>query len=236
MVNSEPEPSSPPNVLRRLATGRFFWMLIATIGLILFSGESPDTGTGRWMSVIPFILLLVGATVAARGGRRLLLTTIVFNTIFLSAWCSYYFHPHPATMVLTLLSLLACLFIALLSTLRFVLREGRVTADHIMGAICSYALIAMIFATIYTMQWMGSPSAFKGLDDPSDRPWPEFFYFSCTTLSTVGYGDIVPASTRTRSVVVVEQMTGTFYVAILIARLANLYPPPRRKDEDSSSS
>lgn len=50
-------------------------------------------------------------------------------------------------------------------------------------------------------------------------------YFSFTTLTTVGYGDLTPATRRAEWLVILEQVSGVFYVAVLIARLAGLYPP-----------
>jgi hypothetical protein len=66
--------------------------------------------------------------------------------------------------------------------------------------------------------------------DPNDRPWMDMLYFSFTTLSTVGYGDVTPVDRRARAMCCIEMVTGTFYVAILIARLAGLYPPPTPED------
>ncbi|HUO09405.1 MAG TPA: potassium channel family protein [Phycisphaerae bacterium] len=236
MSSGEASTSPEPGLLKRLSAGRFFWLLVALVLFILFAGETPDTAVGRWVSVLPFVMLLVGTTFAARGGKKLRAATFFFNLLFLCVWCAYYLHPTTARMFLVLLVMLVCLFLALLSTLRFVLSAGQVTADHIMGAICSYSLIAMLFGTIYCMQWLASPATFKGLDEHPSRPWADLLYFSFTTLSTVGYGDIIPATSRSRSVVIVEQMTGTFYVAVLIARLASLYPPPSRKEDASRSS
>ncbi len=229
---SPPESSS----LQRFALGRFGWLLIAIVLLILFSGDAPDTEAGQGISILLFALLLIGTTFAARSGKKLLAATIALNVLFLSSWTVLLLHPRPATTLITLASLLACLLVAFISSLRFVLQEGRVTADHIMGAMCSYAMIAMIFATIYTMQWMISRDAFSGLGNRSSIHWNDLFYFSCTTLSTVGYGDIIPTSTRSRSVVIIEQMTGTFYVALLIARLANLYTRSPQNHEAETSS
>jgi hypothetical protein len=236
MAGDGPQSSLAQGLLKRLSTGRFFWLLVALVLFILLSGETPDTASGRLAGALPFVFFLVGTTFAAGGGKKLRAATFFFNLLFLCAWCAYYFHPTISIMILALISMLICLFLGLLSTLRFVLRAGQVTADHIMGAICSYALIAMIFGTVYCAQWMSSPTAFKGLDEHPERPWADLMYFSFTTLSTVGYGDIIPATTRSRSVVIVEQMTGTFYVAVLIARLASLYPAPSRKDGETPST
>ena len=50
-------------------------------------------------------------------------------------------------------------------------------------------------------------------------------YFSFTTLTSTGYGDLTPATRRAESLAILEQVAGVFYVAVLIARLAGLYPP-----------
>jgi hypothetical protein len=52
-------------------------------------------------------------------------------------------------------------------------------------------------------------------------------YFSFTTLTTAGYGDITPVTDQARSFVMIEQFSGVFFVGILIARLAGLYPPQK---------
>ena len=211
--------------LLHVITGRFFWLLMAIVAMVLFAGELPATATGRWESIVPFALILAAATYAARGGRKRLVATFILNALFLGSWSLYFFSQSPLVMLLALVALLASLVMAMASTMGYVLRDGIVTADHILGAICAYALIAMIFATVYALQLQASPGSFTGLGEHPERPWQDLFYFSSTTLSTVGYGDIVPATSRTRSVAIIEQWTGTFYVAILIARLAGLYPP-----------
>ena len=53
--------------------------------------------------------------------------------------------------------------------------------------------------------------------------FPVLVYFSLTTLATIGYGDITPVTLQARSAAVAEGITGQFYLAILVARLAGLY-------------
>jgi hypothetical protein len=231
----EPTPQPPHGVFIVLLRGRFFWLLASLVALILIVGETPPTAAPRMESVLPFAAVIAGATYAARGGKKLLLTTLLCSALFIAAWIAYLLRPGGVNMLLCLFALLACLAIAFLCTLGFVLRAGAVTADHIMGAISAYALLAMFFATVYNVLWLVDPASFKGLESPTLRPWADLFYFSCTTLSTVGYGDIIPANSRSRSVAIVEMMTGTFYVAVLIARLANLYPPPARRQRPAST-
>jgi ABC-type branched-subunit amino acid transport system ATPase component len=62
-------------------------------------------------------------------------------------------------------------------------------------------------------------------DDP--HAFYRLLYFSFTTLTTAGYGDITPVTDQARSFVMIEQFSGVFFVGILIARLAGLYPPQK---------
>jgi hypothetical protein len=53
-------------------------------------------------------------------------------------------------------------------------------------------------------------------------------YFSMTVITSTGFGDIVPVTRQARAICMVEQLTGALFIAILIARLAGVYPPNRR--------
>jgi len=218
--------------LAQITSGRFFWLLVAMVATIVISGFAPPDSTGRWEIGVLVVAILVASTYAARGGRARLLITLALNTILFASGSEYIAHHSLWSQCLCLLILLVCLLFTLFTTLSFVLTTGSIQPDHIYGAICAYVLIAMIFATIYTLQAMTIPGAFNGEQpqDPHAMPWLDMLYFSFTTLSTVGYGDITPVAHRARAVCCIEMMTGTFYVAILIARLAGLYPPPAPKD------
>ena len=124
-----------------------------------------------------------------------------------------------------LLTLLVSLVYTSICVLSFVLASGRVSADHIYGSICAYVLIAMAFATIDFMLEIMVPGSFSGVHTQpmSERPWWQFFYFSFTTQSTVGYGDILPVTMRARSFIMIQQLIAIFYVAILISRLTGMY-------------
>jgi hypothetical protein len=138
----------------------------------------------------------------------------------------YIFDGDPSSLLVVILFiLLVSLVYTSTCVLSFVLDEGAVGIEHIYGAICAYILIAMAFATLYFLLELRHPGSFTGvrLGVPGERPWWQFFYFSCTTFSTVGYGDIVPATMRARSFTIIQQLVAVFYVAILISRLTGMY-------------
>jgi len=59
----------------------------------------------------------------------------------------------------------------------------------------------------------------------------DFLYYSYTTLTTLGYGDIVPVTSQARSVSIVEAIIGVMYLAIIISRLVGLYIVHSPKNE-----
>ena len=113
-----------------------------------------------------------------------------------------------------------------------VLNYQQVTAEKIYGAICAYLLIGIIWALIYTMIALIEPSAFQVSfttqhhflqHAPHRFYFTQFLYYSFVTLSTLGYGDIIPVKNFARAFSALEAIIGQLYVAILIARLVGLH-------------
>ena len=58
---------------------------------------------------------------------------------------------------------------------------------------------------------------------PGPLAWDDFMYYSFVTLTTLGYGDITPLTQTTRSLAILEAITGVFYTTVLVARLVGVY-------------
>lgn len=110
-----------------------------------------------------------------------------------------------------------------------VLFSGPVDSNKIVGAICVYLLLGLIWALCYLLIAQLVPGAYNGLEQ---APWYENFsavaYYSYVTLTTLGYGDISPVVPIARFLVYMEAITGVLYMAILVAslvgiRLSNIY-------------
>lgn len=101
-----------------------------------------------------------------------------------------------------------------------VLFTGAVDGNKIVGAICIYMLLAMIWAMLYLLIAEALPGSFDGVPQ---APWLENFstatYFSFVTITTLGYGDILPISPLARFLVTMEAIVGVFYMAIVVASL-----------------
>lgn len=117
------------------------------------------------------------------------------------------------------------------TTLYHVFRQRTITPDTLFGAACVYLLIGTCWSTFYLIIDSWEPGvSFSGNSLPADQIISalELNYFSYVTLTTLGYGDIVPVSSLARTVAMLEAMTGQLYVAILVARLVGVYTAQQR--------
>jgi voltage-gated potassium channel len=109
--------------------------------------------------------------------------------------------------------------------LRAVLRERVVTREVISMSISTYLLFGLTFGPFYIVLHLLQSNAFgfgAGVPPPEQQAIPVLIYFSLTTLSTIGFGDITPLSLQARYAAVAEGITGQFYLAILVARLVGM--------------
>jgi hypothetical protein len=107
---------------------------------------------------------------------------------------------------------------------------GRVTFHRVVGAVLLYLLIALVFVSLFTFVGHLVPDAFSGLVLKDDRTiGANLIYFSFVTLTTIGYGDIVPIDPFARSLCNLESIIGQLYPATLLARLVSLEIEGRRR-------
>ncbi|MCW8833830.1 MAG: potassium channel family protein [Colwellia sp.] len=120
------------------------------------------------------------------------------------------------------LFLLLCFFISTaFKTAKQVLFTGHIDTNKILGAICLYLLLGLIWAVLYTLLQLDLPGSFQAMQQNSQwfLLFPDFVYFSFVTMTTLGFGDISPDLPIARFLVYLEAIVGQFYLAILVASL-----------------
>ena len=129
--------------------------------------------------------------------------------------------PAPSAFVSALSQTLFYAAAAALMSL-YMLGDTRATIDELFAAAAAFMLLSLAWASGYWCIEHLNPGAFVIAHPvlPDQRTWFEFLYFSMTTLSTTGFGDVLPVSSAARAAVIVEQFVGVLYVAVLISRLA----------------
>jgi hypothetical protein len=113
--------------------------------------------------------------------------------------------------------------------LRYVFQRDVMTSDKLYGAAAAYLMLGALWGYLYSIANHLQPGSFAIGGAVGSPPLGDLVYFSFTVLTSTGFGDIVPVLRYARGLCVLEQLTGALFLAILIARLAGVYPP-RRED------
>ena len=123
------------------------------------------------------------------------------------------------------------MFLALMTglILRAVLLENQVTRDTILGAITVYLLAGLAWSEIHSLVELVSPGSYAFLQDPELTGLDLYrilgrrmIYYSFVTLTTLGYGDIVPVAPPARTLSWLEAFSGQLYLAVMVARVVGL--------------
>ncbi len=221
-----------------LLENRFVVLLGGLTLLMLSAPLVRDFGHNRFpglTSVVTNILFSAMLLSAAFAVARTRLTLIIVSAL---AVPSFVLHaraalggpaePAVATHVLDLLYL-GC---TAALVLRHLFRSERVTVDVISASVCVYLLLGVLWAVAYSLLETLDPGSFLFAFAAGDETRSMSFggeesifplYFSFVTMSTLGYGDILPASSSARMFATVEAIMGQIYLTVLVARLVGLH-------------
>jgi hypothetical protein len=203
---------------------------LTSMFILLFASNfviTPFFGKGQLLNIlirfIWLVLLFTGITTMSetRVQRRLFslvpILLVIINVI-------RYIYDSPFLAYIDLLTDIAVFTILGGMVFIKVFEEGPVTLHRIIGAIVGYMLIGNLWAVLYQFLYVNLPGSIQlaAADNGSIIKPATFIYFSYTTLTTTGFGDILPAGAITRALVNIEQLIGVFYPAILIGRLVSL--------------
>jgi hypothetical protein len=131
------------------------------------------------------------------------------------------FHPGFGLAVWGALGRLFSVCLLTLLVSRQVFAAGRVTVQRIAGAVAVYLLLGLAWAGVYELIAGVFPDAFHLPETPRNRAElaTMLAYYSFVTLTTVGYGDLIPVHPVARSAAILEALAGQLFPAILLARL-----------------
>ena len=179
---------------------------------------------GFLVATVLITLVFLSALLAIGGRLRTVVGIVLVAPALLGEWLSYW-QPDLLSVVIRGSGVLFIGYVVL-EFLRFILRAPRVDFEVLCAGIATYLMLGLFWSLTYILVDRLVPNSFVFTVGPvSSRSMNNFnaLYFSFTTLSTVGYGDIVPVSGIARMLAMVEAVFGMFYVTLLIARLVSLY-------------
>ncbi len=168
------------------------------------------------------MLLLLAITpalyVALTLKRFIAIITIGLLAFVLNILASYQLVPQFKNILLCLLTLYAIFFLlTIIVLIKKISSRKVITSDTVKGGISVYFLIGLFWSALYMILNIIHPGALAVIDNKTD-----YFYFSFTTLTTLGYGDITPTISYAKILAIMEAFTGQIFIAIFIAQLIGL--------------
>jgi len=174
---------------------RLIWLFLLFAGITTLSESRSQM---RIFSIIPVLIIVVSLF------RSFFNNAIIDNVEFL-------------IMILTFALLIGMVMVK-------VFEPGSITMHRVIGSILAYMLIGNVWAQMFQFIYIQMPGSLQVPETYTQTGVPSsvFLYFSYTTLTTTGYGEILPVHSVTRTLVIIEQLIGVLYPVVLIGRLVSL--------------
>jgi hypothetical protein len=182
--------------------------------------------------------IVLASIYATAPGRRSVVVGLTLAVVALASHRMFVRHHYEALHVLNYVFLLSILAYASLTILSAVVRDPVVTVETIKGAVGVYLLIGLTWVYVFVLIDILFPGSFRIDPSPDEiaeghimvrRQLPRLLYFSFSTLTTLGYGDIVPLRGPAQTACYLEAVVGQIYLTVLVARLVGMHisqPPP----------
>ena len=205
-------------------------LILASIGFQLAAGESDFA---RLAAVILQAITLVAAVVASRAHPmvvRLAVLAAALSIVGASLailGTDEFGHSSGRAVTLLLIGLVPPAIVT--GLIKLFREEGTVTVETMFGGLCLYLIVGLFFGTAFAaVEEIGGNAFFHQLTAAQSET-NDFLYFSFTTLTTVGYGDLTAASNLGRSLAITEALIGQIYLVTVVAVIISNMRPGRRR-------
>lgn len=216
------------NALRRLFYQRCFHLFIMLVVLVSVAPLIYSLPRGALITNLINAFVIVSA-VAAVGRSKLSFIVVILLAVPALVFLLLSTTTRQSAYYDMSLGFNIALYTAAITfLLRYVFDREVMTGDRLSGAAAAYLMIGVLWGFVYTLLDRAFPGSFAMRGTISPLSPMDLLYFSFTTLSTTGLGDIVPITPQARSACTVEMIIGPLFAAILIARLVGVYPPRAR--------
>lgn len=211
---------------KRVERTNFYYLLVALVIFLVAIPLADDLSIGGAPIIRGLVfsgLLLIGVWSLHGGGRYFQSgMAFVIGGVLLNILAARMESPY--LLYGSLVSLVGFLLVAVTFTLRQVAIGTDINANRIAGAVCVYLLLGVIWALSYAIVELRTPGSFEGFAAWTDRGFDsEWLYFSFVTMTTLGYGDLLPISATARALAYMQAVFGQFYIAVLVAGLVSAY-------------
>jgi len=207
-----------------------FELLISLLAMVIVTPFVEDLAHGPLIEGMLLTFVMASAVLAVSDRRSALWIAVAIALLAIAGRWVHHFDAGRFPQAIYLAPSLALLAFVLVQYLRYILQAPVVTFVVLCAAASTYVMLGLLWTMAYVLDASIEPNAFASTltpNTPNLMTGFNAFYFSFVTLSTVGYGDIVPVSKVARMLATMEAITGTLYVAMLIARLVSMHASTR---------
>jgi hypothetical protein len=206
----------------KIKIGRFLFLLISLMLWLVLRPFLEEFAGFHTLIDIFMSVILISAVYAVSQKKLIYILGVLLAFIAVTIrWINHFLNLSPLEVVNNILSILFLGF-TIVIILNQLFSEKEITADIIMGAICVYFLMGIMWAIGYNLLEMFEPGSFQ-VPQSTGGAVTDFSYYSLVTLTTLGYGDITPISGKAQSLSTLEAAMGQLYLAVLVARLVGVH-------------
>ncbi len=210
--------------LGRLFFRRCFYLFVTLLALIALAPFLEAERSGVFLRYLVNVLVILAAVAAV--GRSILSFVFVLALAapaLVFRWLAL--DQGVPTFVDLALRFDAAVYVTTIGLLlRYVFDREVLTTDRLWGAAAAYLMIGVLWSFLYAIVDRSSPQSFSMRGASDSLQLIDLLYFSFSTLTTTGFGDIAPLTRPARIACVLEGIVGQLFLAILIARLVGVYP------------
>ncbi|MEQ9619829.1 MAG: ion channel [Deltaproteobacteria bacterium] len=229
------KPSIWSRLFDRMRKRRFSYLTKSLLLLILAYPYLEHDLAGQILMTVITIMVMMSLVVAVSDRKRYIIIALLFAIPWLVSLIINFPLIEEDRSVLIRRDIIFAVLLFLYTTYRIfmhLIRSREVTTEILFAAVCVYLLIGLSWTAIYILLDFLYPGSFVDIQGQAVSDAPLYLFFSYVSLTTVGYGNIIPATDHARSLAMIEAIMGQLYLTIMVARLVGLHISKSRATEE----
>ncbi len=219
-MNRDKQSSGSVHIILSSTKYKMFNFMVSIILLLILSAVLEGVKYGYYViNIASNVVFLLGVYAIGRNKKTIIILLILGMPWVFTDWIF-------ASSTQSIFASILYFFFVTTILLNHILKAKDITQDTLYGAVCLYLILGLLWVTIYgSIEYLSPGAVFvsERLGLTGDINTNELVYYSYTTLSTLGYGDITSITPLGRILSVLEALAGQLFIAVLIARLVSLY-------------